>query len=124
MNIGASIVIKGSITSSEDLVISGRVEGDVRLQTGSLTLAPGSQVIGDITVSSVVVHGSVDGSVTASELIHVRPSASINGSMTAARLIVAEGANLTCLVEMPALARPRLVQPAAGTPVDKLSVAV
>ncbi len=120
MNIGASIVIKGSITSGEDLVISGRVEGEVRLQAGALVLAPGSRVVGDITVPSVVAHGEVDGSLTATALVHIRPTASVSGSIAAPRLIVAEGAQLNCRVEMPALVRPHVVQPATA----RLPVAV
>lgn len=120
MNIGASVVIKGSITASEDLAIAGRVEGEICLEAGALLLAPGSWVIGDITVPSVVVHGSVDGSMTAMERVDLRPGSSVSGSVSTVKLLVADGAQMNCRVEMPAPARPQLVQPAAAP----LSVAV
>lgn len=121
MNIGTSVVIKGNITASEDFDIGGRVEGNIRLQAGVLTLAPGSQVIGDISAPIVVVLGSVNGNVAATERVDVRPGASVMGSLSAATLLVADGAQLNCRVEMPAAARPHLVQ--GGDPV-RMPVAV
>jgi cytoskeletal protein CcmA (bactofilin family) len=114
MNIGASVVIKGNITASEDLTIAGRVEGEICLDAGALLLAPGSWVVGDVTVPSVVVHGSVDGSITATERVDLRPGSSVSGSLSTARLLVADGAQLNCRVDMPKpTARPQLVQPAS-----------
>jgi cytoskeletal protein CcmA (bactofilin family) len=84
-------------------------------------LAPGSKVVGDVTVPSVVVHGSVQGDLTATERVDVRPDACVIGSVAAGTLIVADGAQMNCRVEMPAIARPHLVQ--ADAP-PKLPVAV
>jgi cytoskeletal protein CcmA (bactofilin family) len=105
--IGPSVVIKGTVTSGEDLTIAGRVEGDVLLDAGELMLAPGSAVVGDLLVPSVIVHGSFRGNVTAHVRIDVRPHASVGGSLAAPALVVAEGAELNCRVEMPAGGRPR-----------------
>jgi len=108
--IGPSVSIKGTITSGEDLAIAGRVEGDVHLDAGELMLAPGSQVVGDLSVPSVVVHGSVQGNVTASVRVDVRPHASVGGAVVTPALLVAEGAQLNCRVEMPATSRRHLAQ--------------
>jgi cytoskeletal protein CcmA (bactofilin family) len=121
INIGASVVIKGNITAAEDLAVAGRVEGDIRLDAGALTLAPGSQVVGDIGVASVVVHGSVQGNVAATERVDVRPGACVGGSIAAPTLVVADGARMNCRVEMPSVVRPQLVQ--ADVP-PRLPVAV
>lgn len=121
MNIGASVVIKGTITAGEDLEVAGRVEGDICLQQGRLLLGPGSQVVGDIVVPSVVVHGNIEGNLTATERVEVRPGASIVGSVAARTLLVTDGAQLNCRVEMPAMARPQPV-PVAVPP--RLPVAV
>jgi cytoskeletal protein CcmA (bactofilin family) len=99
-----------------------RVEGEIRLHEGVLTLSPGSEVIGDVTVPSVVVHGSVEGNMKAAERVEVRPTASVKGSLAALRLAVAEGAQLNCRVEMPALARPQLVQSANAAPPMRVAV--
>lgn len=115
MNIGASVVIKGNISASEDLTIAGRVEGEICLEAGALLLAPGSWVVGDVVAPSVVINGSVDGSITATERADLRPGSSVSGSVSTARLLVADGAQMNCRVEMPkASARPQLVQPPAA----------
>lgn len=112
--IGASIFIKGNVTAGEDLAIAGRVEGDISLLGGALMLAAGSRVVGDITVPSVVVLGSVQGNLTATERVEVRPGASVVGSVAAGTLVVADGAQMNCRVEMPAVVRP---QPAVPPPI-------
>ena len=61
MSNGQSIVIKGDISGSEDLVIAGRVEGSITLNGRVLTLAAGSHVVGEIKAGTVVVSGKVDG---------------------------------------------------------------
>jgi cytoskeletal protein CcmA (bactofilin family) len=108
MNIGASVVIKGKITAGEDFTVTGRVEGEISLKAGTLVLEPGSRVVGEVAVPAVVVHGSLDGNLTATDRVDVRPGASvIGGSITTPVLIVADGATLNCRVEMPAAVRPQ-----------------
>ncbi|RPJ74906.1 MAG: polymer-forming cytoskeletal protein [Acidobacteria bacterium] len=122
-SIGASVFIKGNITAAEELAITGRVEGDIRLEAGDLILAQGSQVVGDIAAPSVAVYGNVRGNVTATQRVVVRPGGSVSGSVTTPSLVVEDGAVMNCRVEMPAPARPRLAQAVVSVP-PKLSVAV
>jgi cytoskeletal protein CcmA (bactofilin family) len=112
MSIGASVVIKGDITGSEDLMILGRVEGDIHLRAGTLTLAPGSHVVGDVTVPVVVINGQVEGTVAAVERIDIRPTGIVKGDVATRSLVVCDGATVNGRVEMPALARPELVESA------------
>jgi len=99
---GQSIVIKGEITGNEDLVIAGRVEGSIKLGNRVLTLAAGSQVTGDISAGSVLVSGEVDGIIAASSRLEIRSTAVVAGQLTAPVLVVAEGAQVSAEVEMPA----------------------
>ncbi len=101
MAIGASIVIKGEVSGSEDLVVTGRVEGNILLDAGILTLAPESHVAGEAAAPSVVVHGNVEGNIEATDRLDVRASAVIVGNLTAPVLVVADGAQVTGRVEMP-----------------------
>jgi cytoskeletal protein CcmA (bactofilin family) len=98
---GQSIVIKGDITGSEDLVIAGRVEGSITLDGRVLTLAQGSHVVGDIAAGTVVVSGTMEGTVEAEDRLEVKSTAVVNGKLSTARLIVADGSRLTTKVEMP-----------------------
>ena len=98
---GRTIVIKGDISGSEDLVIAGRVEGNIVLEGRMLTLAPESQVVGTIAAASVIVSGTVDGSIAAAERLDLRSTAVINGDLSTPTLVVAEGATINALVDMP-----------------------
>ncbi len=113
MSIGASVVVKGDIVGGEDLVILGRVEGNIQLRAGTLTLALGSHVVGDVSGCSVLVDGQVEGNVGAAEKLEIRPTAVVNGNITSRALVVSDGATINGRVEMPALARPHLVHSAA-----------
>lgn len=110
-SIGASVFIKGNITAAEELAITGRVEGDIRLEAGDLVLAAGSHVAGDVSAPTVAVYGNVQGNVTATQRLMVRPGATMSGSITTPVLIVEDGAVMNCRVEMPAAAKPPLSQP-------------
>jgi cytoskeletal protein CcmA (bactofilin family) len=100
MSNGQSIVIKGDISGSEDLVIAGRVEGSITLNGRVLTLAAGSHVIGEIEAGTVVVSGKLEGSVEAKERLDIKNTAVIDGKLSTARLIVADGSQITAKVEM------------------------
>ena len=100
MSNGQSIVIKGDISGSEDLVIAGRVEGSITLNGRVLTLAAGSHVLGEIKAGTVVVSGKVDGSVEAKERLDIKSTAVVDGKLSTARLIVADGSQITAKVEM------------------------
>ena len=102
MTNGQSIVIKGEVSGSEDLVIAGKVEGKIKLDGCVLTLAPGSQVIGEIAAGTVIVSGTIDGSVVASKRLEARSTAVIDGDLSTPVLLVAEGAQMSATVEMPA----------------------
>lgn len=108
---GQSIVIKGDISGSEDLVIAGRVEGSIALDGRVLTLAPGSHVVGTVSAAAIVVSGTLEGSIEAAERLEIKDTAVIEGDVSTPRLIVADGAHLQAEVEMPTpgLHRPALV---------------
>lgn len=103
MSNGASIVIKGQIAASEDFLVTGRVEGNIRLEAGVLTMAQGSHVVGEIAAPSVVASGEIDGNVAATDRLEVLQTAAIRGNLHSPVLIVADGAQVTGRVEMPAV---------------------
>ena len=59
--IGPSIVITGDVTSSENMTVAGRVEGDITVREHALVVAPGGTVRGNIVARGVVVQGEVLG---------------------------------------------------------------
>ena len=119
--IGPSIVIKGDVTAGEDLTVAGRVDGNIRLEAGELTLAPHSEVVGELLAPLIVVHGALRGTLEATVRAEVRAQAAVTGKVAAPILVVADGALLNGRVEVPAAARPRAVE---HVPALKLAVAV
>ena len=109
--IGASIVIDGNLTSSEDktiavgvgastgdkqdTTIAGRVEGDVAVREHTLVVAPGGRIHGDIVARIVAVHGEVAGSINATGKLEIGATGSVEGDIVTPRLVVMEGATLT-----------------------------
>ncbi len=114
MSNGQSIVIKGDISGSEDLVIAGRVEGSITLNGKVLTLAAGSHVVGEIEAGTVVVSGKLEGTVEARERLDIKSTAVVDGQLSTALLIVADGSQITAKVEMPAPGAQRPQLAAAG----------
>ena len=98
---GQSIVIKGEVSGAEDLVIAGRVEGTIRLANCTLTLAEGAEVNGGVEAGSIVVSGTVTGSLHATTRVDVRPSATVGGEIHTPVLVIGDGATVSARVEMP-----------------------
>ena len=92
--IGASILIKGNLTSSESMTVAGRVEGDITVREHALVIAAGGTVRGNVVARNVVVHGDVLGTITADARVEVAPTGSVHGDIMAPRMVLAEGATL------------------------------
>ncbi|MGH7445735.1 MAG: bactofilin family protein, partial [Longimicrobiales bacterium] len=77
--IGASVVIRGDVISSEDTTIAGRVEGNVQCRNHALVVAPSARIEGDVHARTVSLNGEVAGTVTAEESIEIGQTGSITG---------------------------------------------
>lgn len=91
--IGPDIRIAGALVASEDLSIAGIVEGTVTV-LGALTIERGAQIHGEVTARDVVIHGELHVAVRASASVRLGPTAVLCGELSAARIIVEEGAVL------------------------------
>ena len=63
--IGSSIVVKGDITTHEDIVVSGRVDGSIAALGHAVTVNAGAELLADIQARAVVVSGQVLGTICA-----------------------------------------------------------
>ncbi|MGH9366391.1 MAG: bactofilin family protein [Thermoanaerobaculia bacterium] len=91
----------GEIFGDEDILINGRLEGNVRINHG-VTVGPNGDVIGELHAKSVVVAGRVEGKILAQERAELLPSAAVKGSVQAPKVVIAEGARLEGSVAMSA----------------------
>ena len=92
--IGPSILIKGDVSSSENMTVAGRVEGDITVRGHALVVAAGGMVRGNIVARDVVVHGEVLGTITAESRVEVSATGFVRGEITAPRMMLSEGATL------------------------------
>jgi cytoskeletal protein CcmA (bactofilin family) len=99
-SIGATIVITGEITSSEDVTIDGRLDGHLLVRDAALTIGERAQIQADVRGARVVVRGLVTGAISASERIELTPTATVDGSLSANRVIVADGAHFNGKIDM------------------------
>jgi cytoskeletal protein CcmA (bactofilin family) len=90
--IGKSVIIKGQILSREDLYLDGEMEGTVEVPEHRLTIGPHGKLQAGIKAREVVILGSVNGNVEASERIDIRKDARLVGDIKTGRIIIEDGA--------------------------------
>jgi cytoskeletal protein CcmA (bactofilin family) len=98
--IGATIVITGELTSGEDVTVDGQIEGQVLVRDAALTIGERAQVQATVRGARVVVRGLVSGAISASERIELTATATVEGSLSANRVVVAEGAHFNGRIDM------------------------
>lgn len=98
-SIGRTTRIVGRLTGDGDLLVEGRVEGELSLK-GHVTVADGGVVAAPLSAGDVTVEGLVDGDVTSRGAVVLRASGAIRGAISAARVAVDEGARFTGRIEM------------------------
>lgn len=90
--IGKSVVVKGELSGSEDLIIDGEVEGSIALRGQTLTVGPNGRVRANIEARNVILHGRVNGDIHATDRVDLRKSASLSGNIATARISIEDGA--------------------------------
>jgi len=65
--ISADLVVQGTLISSGDIQVDGRVEGDVH--SASLVIGDKASVLGEILAEEVTVRGRVEGSIRARKVV-------------------------------------------------------
>jgi cytoskeletal protein CcmA (bactofilin family) len=98
--IGKSVVIKGELIASEDLVIDGSVEGRIELRKNVLTVGPEGRVQAEIFAKSTIIQGKVIGNVAATERVDIRDDGSLDGDLSSPRISIAEGAHFRGSIDM------------------------
>ena len=90
--IGTTITIRGSVTSGEDIILHGEIEGGVTMTAHHLTVAPAGRVYGDVAAATVELLGTVEGGVDARARVFLSSSARLSGSIRTPALTIQDGA--------------------------------
>ena len=85
------VEIKGSIKFSHDLIIDGRIEGEVH-SDGALTVGENANIKGEIKTRTVVIFGKVEGNIIVQERCELKSNAILIGDISAGTLSIEEGA--------------------------------
>jgi cytoskeletal protein CcmA (bactofilin family) len=100
MVIGKAVVVRGELSFDGDLTVEGTVEGYVLVRDGTLVIARSAQIDADVRATRVLVIGTVRGGIAASERIELAPTAVVDGSLSASRVLLADGARFNGAIDM------------------------
>ena len=89
--IGEALTVQGKIISTQDLTINGKVDGTIELGNHGLTIGSGAEIKADLAAESIIISGAVTGNVTATSIVDLRATGSVDGNITTPRLLMADG---------------------------------
>jgi cytoskeletal protein CcmA (bactofilin family) len=84
---------KGTLTFAGTVRIDGMVCGAI-YSKGTVILGQHAVIEGDINAGTIVSSGTINGNVTATERVHLLPSAALNGDLKTPLLKIDEGVQL------------------------------
>jgi len=89
--LSSGVSIDGDLTFSNELLIDGKVKGKINA-TGALTVGKNARIRGEVRTRSVIVQGTIEGNVFATERCVLEPGATLHGDIESPRLAVDENA--------------------------------
>lgn len=112
--LGRSVVLKGELSGNEDLLVEGQFEGTINVKDHTLTVGAQGQVKSEIHARQVVIHGSVDGKVSAREKIEIRKTGNVVGDLVSAGVAIEDGAYFKGSIEILREGKPEAPRAAAA----------
>jgi len=117
--LSSDVEIKGTVKFTNDLVVDGRIEGEIQSE-GNLTVGENARLKAEIKTGTVVVYGKVHGNIIANEKVELKASAEVVGDIKAKVLSIEPGAifvgksNVGTPSTPAAAAKPAAAAPAAA----------
>ena len=97
--IAPGLFLKGELRGEDDLIIEGRVEGQITLQK-HLTVEQTGVVIANVKTENITIKGELRGDMAAVEKVEIHEGAKVIGNIVAPRIVIADGARFKGHVEM------------------------
>lgn len=107
-HIGKSVVIRGELTGNEDLYLDGEIEGNIDLRDHKLVIGPNGKIKATITARDVIVHGRVEGNLTASERVELKRNSTLIGDVGTQRIVIEDGAFFKGAIDIKEHKEPRM----------------
>ena len=89
--LSSDVEIKGTIKFQKELLIDGKVEGEIN-SDGALTVGENADIRAEIKTKAITIYGKVQGNISVSERCELKSKCTLQGDLKAARLIIEEGA--------------------------------
>ncbi len=89
--LSSDVEIKGTVKFTNDLVVDGRIEGEIT-SDGSLTVGENARIKAEIKTATVVVYGKVHGNLSVTDRVELKASAEVVGDIKAKTLSIEAGA--------------------------------
>jgi cytoskeletal protein CcmA (bactofilin family) len=103
--IGANMTIKGELSGTEDLEVFGKIEGNITLQSNTVTLREGGFLQGTIHAKDIEIQGKVQGDLVAKDRVLLKSSANMDGKIVGARVVLEDGCQFKGVIDMEDTAR-------------------
>ena len=88
------IEIIGTIKFQHDMIIDGKVDGEIQSSKGKVTIGENAKIKGDVRAGEVKMFGQVEGSIH-SERCELKNNSVLKGDITTKSLKMEEGALLS-----------------------------
>lgn len=97
--IGPNVVIDGTLSGSEPVLIEGTVKGKINLSS-DLRIGTKARLEATVHARNVMVEGKLSGDVSADDKVELVTTATVDGNIKAPKIVVAEGAKFRGSVDM------------------------
>jgi len=98
--VSAGFKIRGEFFGNSDLFIDGEAQGKIRVPGARVTIAASGRVVADIDAREIIIDGSAQGNMRATENIRLGPSSRVQGSLVTLRIGIEDGARLRGKIQM------------------------
>ena len=92
--LASGIEITGSIRFSNDMIIDGKIDGEIISEKGRVTIGENALIKGNVTAGDVKDFGRVEGKIT-SERCELKAKSRLDGDIKAKMFSMEEGAQLS-----------------------------
>jgi len=112
--LGQEVLVKGDLSGKEDLLIEGQCEGTLNFHDHCLTVGAEGQVKCEIHARQVVVHGTVNGRISAKDRVEIRKTGRVVGDIVSAGVAIEDGAYFKGSIEIVREGKPEATRAASA----------
>ena len=105
--LGDTLLIKGELSSDDDVLIEGKVEGHVNVKK-KVTVGKNGRINAEIRATDISILGQVEGNIFAKNKAEILASGRLSGNIHAKKVVLAEGAIFQGNVAMDDLSAPTI----------------